>query len=249
MIIKFLSLIFLLVNFEINNWIELFNGESLDGWEVKIRGYDFGENYRNTFRVEDGSIKVSYEGYRKFGDRFGHLFYTKKEFKNYILSLDYKFSGYHLKGAPGWSIKNSGVMLHCQDPRSMLKNQEFPVSAEAQLLGGVGAGERPTANICTPGTDVDINGKKADGHCINSISKTYEDEWVNVKLIVYSDSLIHHVIQSDTVLTYTNLRVGGDFIPTNYGIEIGEKLSQGYISLQSEGHPVEFKNIKILELL
>lgn len=248
MIIKLISLILLLVNFEKNEWIQIFNGKNLDGWEVKIRGYDLGNNYRNTFKVDNGSIKVSYEGYRKFGDRFGHLFYTQKEFKNYILSLEYKFSGKHLKGAPGWSIKNSGVMLHCQDPRTMLKNQEFPVSAEAQLLGGVGEGERPTANICTPGTDVDINGKMAEGHCINSNSKTYEDEWVNVKLIVYSDSLIHHVIQSDTVLTYTNLRVGGDFIPTNYGIEIGEKLTQGFISLQSEGHPVEFKNIKILEL-
>lgn len=248
MIIKLISLILLLVNFEKNEWIQIFNGKNLDGWEVKIRGYDFGNNYRNTFKVDNGSIKVSYEGYRKFGDRFGHLFYTQKEFKNYILSLEYKFSGKHLKGAPGWSIKNSGVMLHCQDPRSMLKNQEFPVSAEAQLLGGVGEGERPTANICTPGTDVDINGKMADGHCINSNSKTYEDEWVNVKLIVYSDSLIHHVIQSDTVLTYTNLRVGGDFVPTNYGLEIGEKLTHGYISLQSEGHPVEFKDIRILEI-
>ena len=249
MIIKLIASILLLVNIEKNDWVQIFNGENLHGWEVKIRGYDFGENYKNTFKVEDGSIKVSYDGYRKFGDRFGHLFYTKKEFKNYILSLDYKFSGDHLKGAPGWSIKNSGVMLHCQDPRSMLKNQEFPVSAEAQLLGGVGAEERPTANICTPGTDVDINGKKTEYHCINSSSKTYVEGWVNVKVIVYSDSIVHHVVQSDTVLSYTNLRVGGDFIPTNYSREIGEKLSQGYISLQSEGHPVEFKNIKILELL
>ena len=248
MIIKLVSLILLSASIEKNRWVELFNGRDLDGWEVKINGYEFGENYRNTFKVEDGSIKVSYERYRKFGDRFGHLFYTKKEFKNYILSLDYKFSGDHLRGAPGWSIKNSGVMLHSQDPRTMLKNQEFPVSAEAQLLGGVGKGERPTANICTPGTEIDIGGKMAAGHCINSNSKTYDDEWINIKLIVYSDSLIHHVIESDTVLTYTNLRVGGEFIPSDYGMEIDEKLTKGYISLQSEGHPVEFKNIKIFEL-
>ena len=233
---------------EKDNWVKLFNGKNLDGWEIKINGYKFGKNYRNTFKVQDGAIKVSYENYNKFGDRFGHIFYTKNEFQNYVLSLDYKFSGDHFKGAPAWSFKNSGVMLHSQNPRTMKKNQEFPVSAEAQLLGGTGSGERSTGNICTPGIDVDINGKKAEFHCNDSKSMTYEDIWINIKIIVFSDSLIHHIVESDTVLTYTNLRVGGEFIPKNYESRIGESLNKGYISLQSEGHPVEFKNIKIREI-
>ena len=232
-----------------SNWEYLFNGKNLDGWEIKIRNHQLGDNYNNTFKVSDGSLKVSYENYKNFDDKFGHIFYTKKKFKNYHLSLDYKFSGSHLNGAPGWSIKNSGIMLHCQHPSTMLIDQEFPVSAEAQLLGGLGDGDRSTANICSPGTDVDINGKKAKYHCINSSSKTYNnDDWVNVEVIVYSDSIIHHLVEGDTVLTYSNLRVGGGEIPKNYSSRLGEILDEGYISLQSEGHPVEFREIKIKEL-
>ena len=232
-----------------NNWIELFNGKDLEGWEVKINGYELGKNHKHTFKVKDGVIQVSYQNYRKFGGKFGHLFYTKKKFKNYILRLDYRFFGNHLKGAPEWSIKNSGVMLHSQDPKIMLKKQEFPVSVEAQLLGGLNAGKRSTGNVCTPGIDVDIKGFKAINHCVNSTSKTYNnDDWINIELIVYSDSLIHHVIETDTILTYTNMRIGGEFIPKNYLDKLGESLESGFISLQSEGHPIEFKNIKIREI-
>ena len=239
----------LLVSPEDNNWEYLFNGKNLDGWEIKIRNHELGDNFNNTFKVKDGSLKVSYENYESFDNKFGHIFYTKKKFKNYRLSLDYKFSGSHLNGAPGWSIKNSGIMLHCQHPSTMLIDQEFPISAEAQLLGGLGDGDRSTANICSPGTDVDINGKKAEYHCINSSSKTYNnDDWVNVEVIVYSDSIIHHLVEGDTVLTYSNLRVGGGEIPENYVSKKGQVLDEGYISLQSEGHPVEFREIKIKEL-
>ena len=225
------------------------HGKNLDGWEIKIRNHELGYNYNNTFKVKDGSLKVSYENYENFDNKFGHIFYTMKKFKDYHLSLDYKFSGSHLNGAPGWSIKNSGIMLHCQHPSTMLIDQEFPVSAEAQLLGGLGEGDRSTANICSPGTDIDINGKKAKYHCVNSSSKTYNnDDWVNVEVIVYSDSIIHHLVEGDTVLTYSNLRVGGGEIPENYLTKKGQILDEGYISLQSEGHPVEFREIKIKEL-
>lgn len=232
-----------------NGWKSLFNGKNLNGWEIKIKGSKLGENINNTFKVYNGNIKVSYENYNTFKDRFGHIFYTKEKFKNYRLKLSYRFTGNHLEGAPGWSIKNSGIMLHCQHPKTMLLDQEFPVSAETQLLGGLGDGERPTANICTPATDVDINNKLAEIHCINSISKTFDDDqWVQVEVIVYSDSIIHHLVEGDTVLTYTNIRVGGDEVPDNYLSMIDKKLSEGYISLQSEGHPVEFKEIMLKKL-
>lgn len=248
-LIYFFSILLTYFTTNKNEWEYLFNGENLDGWKIKIRGYKLGENYKNTFKVKDGSIKVSYENYESFNDKFGHIFFTNRKYKNYHLSLEYKFSGKHLKGAPGWSIKNSGVMIHCQDPETMLINQEFPISAEAQLLGGLGKNNRTTLNICTPGTDVDINSKKAIAHCINSNSNTYhKDSWVAIEIIVYSDSLIHHLIGYDTVLTYTNIRIGGDSVPINYSNKIGEPLEDGYISLQSEGHPVEFKNIKIKEI-
>ena len=146
-------------------------------------------------------------------------------------------------------MKNSGIMLHCQDPSTMLIDQEFPVSAEVQLLGGLGEGQRTTANVCSPGTDVDINQKLAKKHCNNSASKTFhKDNWVKVEVVVNSNKIIKHIVEGDTVLTYTNIKIGGDRVPSNYIAKIGESLGEGYISLQSEGHPVEFRNIKVKEI-
>ena len=230
------------------NWMSLFNGKDLSDWDIKFSGHKLNDNYKNTFQVEDGMIRVVYDGYERFDDKYGHMYY-EKPFSYYKIRFDYRFLGEQIPGGESWNVRNSGIMLHCQDPNTMLIDQEFPVSAEMQLLGGLGDRERSTANICTPGTDVDIDGQIAQYHCINSNSLTYnEDEWVNVEVIVYSDSIIHHIVESDTVLSYTNIRVGGGEIPDNYVNRIGEKLSDGFISLQSEGHPVEFKDIKIREL-
>ena len=114
---------FLFISFnKPNDWIYLFNGKNLDGWKIKIRGHEVNDNYKNTFQVNDGVLEVSYDGYESFDDKFGHIFYTKQEFKNYHLSLEYRFFGSHLKGAPSWSIKNSGVMLHSQSPNSMWRS-------------------------------------------------------------------------------------------------------------------------------
>jgi len=235
-------------------WINLFNGENLNGWEMKIAGYELNNNYRNTFRVNDGVIKVSYNDYDSFDEKFGHLFYTKKKFKNYHLKMEYRFYGEHanqLKNEnEAWNYKNSGVMLHSEDPSKMFLDQEFPVSIEAQFLGGSGERDRPTLNMCSPGTEVDIDGSQALKHCVSSSSNTYHTEdWVSVELIVYSDSIVHHVIDRDTVMTYSNIKIGGGYLSDNFTDLIGKPLKEGYISLQSEGHPIEFKNIRVKELL
>jgi hypothetical protein len=255
----FLSIFCLLLNScksESNDWVTLFDGKSLDGWEMKIAGYEFNNNYKNTFGVGDGTIKVSYDEYDSFDREFGHLFYTKKKFKNYHLKLDYKFYGEHIRNE-SWSYKNSGVMLHSEDPKQMFIDQGFPVSVEAQFLGGSGEGDRPTLNMCSPGTEVNINTSnynieprfKATMHCINSNSKTYhKDDWVSVDLVVYSDSIIHHIIGKDTVISYTNIKFGGTYLSDNFTDKVGEPLKEGYLSLQSEGHPIEFRNIMIKEL-
>jgi len=253
----FISLISILsINCDTENeeWISLFDGESLSGWEMKIAGYELNNNYRNTFSVKDGVIRVSYSDYDSFDEKFGHLFYTKKKFKNYHLKMDYRFYGEHanqLKNEyEAWNYKNSGVMLHSEDPSKMFLDQEFPVSIEAQFLGGSGEKDRPTLNMCSPGTEVDINGSQALRHCVSSSSNTYHNEdWVSVELIVYSDSIVHHVIDKDTVMTYSNIKIGGGYLSDNFTDRIGEPLKEGYISLQSEGHPIEFKNIRIRELI
>ena len=50
-------------------------------------------------------------------------------------------------------------------------------------------------------------------------------------------------------MTYSNIKIGGGYLSGNFTDRIGEPLKEGYISLQSEGHPIDFKNIRIRELI
>ncbi|MBA6154407.1 3-keto-disaccharide hydrolase [Gelidibacter maritimus] len=235
------------------NWVSLFNGQNLDGWTPKIKGYDFGDNIHDTFRVEDGVIKVSYEGYNdNFNERYGHLFY-KTPFSNYRLKMQYRFTGEQIKGGAGWATRNSGIMIHSEDPKNMAKDQNFPLSIEVQMLGGITEGEsRSTANLCTPGTNVVMDGELITQHCVNSNSDTYYgDQWVDLEVEVHSDSLIIHKVNGKEVLRYSKPQYGGadmdDYSPA-YKDKIGETIKGGYISLQSESHPTEFRHIELLEL-
>jgi len=231
-------------------WIQLFNGKDLTGWTVKIRGYPAGENYGNTFRVEDGVMKVVYdpEYYETFDNRFGHIF-THETFSSYKLRVEYRFVGEQVSRGPGWAYRNSGVMLHAQSPESMHLDQDFPVSIEAQFLGGDGTRERTTGNVCTPGTNIHINGEFVTSHCTNSTSRTFHgDQWVTIEIIVLADSIVHHIIEGDTILTYTNLiQNGRRGVNPAVDIPVGP-LRSGHIALQSESHPVEFRKVELLRL-
>jgi hypothetical protein len=228
-------------------WIQLFNGKDLQGWTPKITGYASGNNFRNTFRVEDGLLKVSYSEYDSFRGEFGHLFY-KDSFSHYRLRLQYRFTGDQLPGGPSWARMNSGIMVHGQSPESMNLDQDFPVCLEAQFLAGAPDWVRPTGNLCTPGTHVYLADTLTTTHCINSFSKTYlSDQWVTAEIITYGDSIIHHVIEGDTVFTFTKPRIGGE-LPAGYPVPEGTPVTGGFFALQSESHPVEFRNIEILDL-
>lgn len=231
-------------------WISLFDGETLDGWTPKIRGYAYGENFGETFRVRDGSIQVAYDAYDMFNERFGHLFY-QSPYSFYRLVVEYRFSGEQATGGPGWAFRNSGVMIHSPPGESMTLDQDFPISIEVQLLGGDGTTERTNANLCTPGTHVVMDGQLVTRHCINSTSKTYHgDDWVRVEIIVLGDSLVSHVLDGETVLEYSQPQIGGEplaSVDPAFHLE-GQILSDGYISLQSESHPVEFRKVELLNL-
>jgi hypothetical protein len=232
-------------------WTKLFNGHDIKDWFVKINHHDVGENFGNTFRVEDGIIKIRYDQYGNFNDQFGHLYY-KTPFSYYHLRFEYRFVGKWQTTAPPYTILNSGMMFHSQDPRTMLKDQDWPISIEFQLLGGLGDGKpRPTGNMCSPGTDVVYNGKVSPDHCINSTSKTYDGEqWVKAELIVQGNKLITHIINGDTVLQYSKPTIGGG-VAHGYDPKYkqdGKPLNSGFIALQSEGQPVDFRNIEIKQL-
>ncbi len=233
------------------HWVSLFNGKDIQDWLVKIQHHETGDNYGNTFRVEDGLLKVRYDQYESFNERFGHLYY-KTPFSYYHLVVEYRFTGEWRKDAPAYTILNSGVMFHSQDPRTMPKEQDWPISVEMQFLGGLGDGKpRSTGNMCSPGTHVVYNGKLDTRHCIDSHSKTYEgDQWIRAELIVLGDSLITHIINGDTVLQYSQPQIGGPVVnrfDTAQKTE-GKLLKAGFLALQSEGQPIDFRKVEILNL-
>jgi len=216
-------------------WISLFNGKDLTGWTPKIAGHELGENYKDTFRVQDGLLTVAYDQYDKFNGEFGHLFY-KDPFSHYRLRVEYRFTGEQTLGGPVWAFRNSGMMIHCQPPKTMAKDQSFPVCIEVQLLGGGGTGERSTGNLCTPGTHVVMNDQLVTQHCINSKSKTYHgDQWVTAEVEVHGNQLIRHLINGEVVLEYSEPQL-------DEGDADAQKL------LQAESHPVQFRKVELLPL-
>ncbi len=228
------------------DWIQLFNGKDLTGWDIKIKGYELNNNYKSIFRVEDGIMKVSFDSIEKFNNEFGHIFY-KEPFSQYKLRIEYRFVGEQVPGGPAWAFRNSGVMLHSQPASTMLLDQDFPVSIEAQFLGGNGTDDRTTLNVCTPGTHIEMDGKLITQHCNNSTSLTYHgDVWVTAEFVVLGSDVIHHIIDGDTVITYNKPQVGGAH--EGYEVPEGTLIDRGYICLQAESHPVEFRKVELLNL-
>jgi len=235
-----------------SEWMPMFNGKNLDGWTTKIHHYESGDNFGDTFRAEDGMIKVRYDNYEgDFNDRFGHLYFDTP-YSHFHLSMEYRFVGDLHPGAPSYTLLNSGVMYHSQDPRTMLKEQNWPISVEMQFLAGIEEGvDRPTGNMCSPGTEIVFQGEMYPSHCLNSTSETYYgDQWVKAELIVLGDSLVTHMINGKKVLEYTKPQIGGEVVE-GFDPKMkknGQLLKEGLIALQSEGQPIDFRNIKLKNL-
>ena len=235
-------------------WVSIFNGEDLDGWTIKFSGQHVGVNYRDTFRVEDNMLRVVYDNYTTFDDAYAHIFY-KEKLSHYRLKFDYRFTGEQVADSEEWNIRNSGVMYHSQDPDTMYFDQDFPASLEAQVLGGLGfgpgprQGERQTGNICTPGTDFHIDGVLMSKHCYNSSSKTYHgDQWVTLEIEVLGEESIKHFINGELVYEFQKPRIiPGEEDSTDYTTQ-ALTLKDGYIALQAESHPIDFKNIMLMKL-
>ncbi|MFZ4508541.1 MAG: 3-keto-disaccharide hydrolase [Fimbriimonas sp.] len=231
-------------------WKSIFNGKDLAGWSPKIRGHKYGENFANTFRVKDGVIQVSYDSYDgKFNERFGHLFY-KSPFSRYRFRCEYRFIGQQAPDGPGWAYRNSGIMVHGQDPKTMELDQDFPVSAEVQLLGTDAGVERTTGNLCTPGTNVVMDGKLITHHCTNSTAPApVADAWSTIEIVVDGNKVVEHWVDGKLAMKYEQVQYDPNDGSAKRLIK-GDNLmiSGGSISLQSESHPVEFRKIEIKPL-
>ncbi len=235
-------------------WIQLFNGRDLKDWSIKFAHYPLGENVNDTFRVEDGLLKVRYDKWQTFDDQFGHIFY-REPFSYYVIAAEYRFVGEQVRTSRtdlGWAVRNNGLMLHSPDPKTMVKDQDFPISIEVQLLGGLSNGKpRTTANLCTPGTNVVMNGALVTRHCINSTSKTYDgDQWVRVEVLIHGDELVRHMVDGATVLEYSKPQIGGGNVsPVDPAVKVdGTPLTGGFISLQAETAPIDFRKVELLNL-
>ena len=218
-------------------WIQLFNGKDLNDWTPKFTHHELGENYNDTFCVEDGILKVSYDDWKQFDEVFGHLFY-KDSFSRYRLRVEYRFAGKQVEGGPGWAIRNNGLMIHGQTPQTMTLDQKFPNSIEVQLLGGNGKRPRSNLNVCTPGTQIVLNGNLNKKHCIKSNGPTFAgDDWVTVEIEVRGSDSIKHIVDAKVIMEYTSPQ-----------LDDGTLLTEGTISIQAESYPTEFRKIELLVL-
>ena len=205
---------------EQEEWVALFNGANYDDWTPKFAGYKLGVNHNNRFVYKDSLLSVRYAKTDTFN---GNLLYPNQYY----------------------------VLLHCQEPATLGLDQDFPISLEYQLLGGDGTHERTTANLCTPGTNVVMNDSLFTPHCVNSTSKTYHgDQWVTAEALVLGDSLVQHIMEKEVVLEFKSPTIGGGGISgyKESAYVEGKPLKEGYISIQAETHPIDFKNIEVLNL-
>ena len=233
-----------------DGWVQLFNGKDLDGWTVKIAGHPLGENYRDTFRVEDGVLKCEYDDYGPFEKRFGHL-YSNLSYSHYLLRLEYRFHGRMLPDAPHYVDLNSGVMLHSQAPQSLGLDQGFPASLEMQFLADLGKGRRQTGNVCTPGTHLVQDGQLIKQHIVKSSGPTLPaDRWVAVEMEVRGNDEIVYRVEGKEVLRYQHpqLDPGSDEAKPILARGANLQLSSGHIALQAEAQRVWFRNIRLKPL-
>lgn len=233
-----------------NQWETMFNGKDLTGWQPKFTGYEYGVNYKNTFQVEDGNLVVSYDEYDTFNGEFGHLFY-KEKLSHYKLRLQYRFVGEQVSGAPDWAYRNSGIKFHSKAPEILPLDQPRLVAVEMQLLGGNGKDERPTGNVCSAGTHIEMDGVLITQHCNNSTSSTFHgDQWVNAEIEVRGNERVIHYINGEKVMEYEKPQLddSDEFVQSLVKQGISLMLSEGYIALQAESHPVEFRKIELLRL-
>lgn len=225
-------------------WQSIFDGHSLDGWTPKIVGQAAGSDTHQIFRAENGVLRVSYDAYTSFNSDFGHLFYNIPA-SDYRLRFDYLFSGAQTPGGPAWAFMNSGVMVHAQAPETMALDQAFPICVEAQLLGAAPAlPGRTTANICTPGSHIVIDGELVTQHCINSQTLAAPEQvWTRFEIEVRKGEIIALSVNGETAFTLQGPHFD-ETDPDVVRLGLTGPMESGYFALQAESHPVAFRNIE-----
>ncbi len=235
-------------NPENNNWVAVFNGKDLSGFTMKIKGYPLGENFGNTFRVEDRILKIRYDGYGDdLNGRFGTL-YIDRPLANYRLRVTYRFVGETAPGAPDWGYRDSGIQFHGQPPATQKIDQPFPMCLEYNFHGGNGSDDRPTGAACGYGISFEVDGTPNTENCVPAKTPVtlHGDEWVVAELDV-NQGIITHFVNGQEIMRYTNPKYKGSHETAKEFIFGGEtSVKEGYVSFQANSHPMDIKRIELL---
>jgi hypothetical protein len=230
-------------------WKSIFNGSDLTGWTIKITGHALGENFGNTVRVEDSILKIRYDAYGpEFNDRFGTVYFDKYV-SNYRLKVTYRFVGETAPGAPTWGYRDSGIQFHGQPPATQQLNQAFPVCLEYNFHGGNGKDDRPLGAVCMNGMFIEYHGEKNTTTCVPAeVAKTFHgDQWVTAEIDV-KDGKITHYVNGQEIVSYSNPTYNTENdVAKSLMTNDDAKVKGGYISLQSNSHPIDFRSIELME--
>ncbi len=216
---------------------------------MKISSYPLGENFENTFRVENGILKIRYDGYGPdLKDRFGTLYFDEK-LTNYRLKVEYRFVGETAPGAPKWGYRDSGIQFHGQPPSTQKLNQPFPICLEYNFHGGNGTDERPLGAMCANGMFVEVQGEKNTTTCVPAmVPKTFHgDQWVTAEIDI-KDGKITHYVNGEEILSYANPTYDPNNETSKTLMSNGDiSVRGGYVSFQSNSHPIDFRKIELLK--
>jgi hypothetical protein len=228
--------------------VKIFNGQDLTGWVPLIKKSAFNVNYQNTFRADPANqiIRVTYEDYpdTDFDGRYGMLYYDKY-LTDYRVRLTYRFREPQAQNPSQWGKNNTGLMLFGIDPRDVMGDPDFPPAIEIQLLGTPSTGGTNNANLCQPGgmwvsklfgeNNGSGNGCKAS----KSGPAPTAGEWVTIEaeVLVSGETKIYQHPETITPV----LSISGPMYNN-------QPVLGGYMAIQSESQPVEFKDIELKEL-
>ncbi len=225
-----------------DGWVKIFNGQDLTGWSPLIHKSAYKEDQYNTFRVDAANkvLKVTYEDYPggSFDDRCGLLYYDKW-LTNYRVRVTYRFLEPQAKNPVGWGKNNSGLMIFGIDPAQVTGDPLFPPLIEIQLLGADSSGGSTTPNVCVPGGMTMTQSTAECGNNKTGVAPPPAAEWQTVEAEV-------HVNGDTKVFQYPNKTT--PVVTMSGPVYQGKPVTGGYLSLQSESQPLEFKDIELMEL-
>lgn len=196
----------------------LFNGKNLDGWHVDVPAIDSKPDTVNPFIVRNGLL-VS------LGTPGGHLI-TNKIYKNYQLTVQYRFAG-----KPG----NCGVLVHSSTPRVLYGM--FPKSLEVQMQHKDAGDFWCIEEDITVPDMVSRRGPKENwginGDKLRRIKNLTDN---SEKPVGDWNTMVIQCLNNEV-----KVWVNGTLV--NYGTNC--TASSGQIALQAEGSEVEFKQLDL----